>query len=171
MSFFPVFQHCNRFLVLCVFFFHLIRFGEGNGDVRTQYIVLKVRSISVVCDFLCILWCPPLPPATHCCVLHGVRGGTWRQSRTRDILPQLLAPTSWGAPSIPNGLCCAAQKVFTLFLQPDLAYLTLLIDNFLPLSVGSARLCMMSQGSVVSVRKGQKCGCPVLPTCSSPWYF
>lgn len=58
-----------------VFVFHLIRFGEGNADVWTQYIVLELRSVSVVCcehvTFSVRSGAPTPAPVTHCCVLRG----------------------------------------------------------------------------------------------------
>lgn len=89
-----------------------------------------------------------------------------------SLKPTLTRLTPRGTPSAPRRLCPAAAAASAPLLQPGLAHPALLSrDSVLPNLVGRARLYTVGQNSVVLVRKAQECGCPVLPTSSSPRGF
>lgn len=148
MSSFPVFQHCNRFLILFVFSFQQDLEGgrQTCGPSSSSWNPNLFIWFAVKCHFLHAHGAPP--PHLSSPAVFSTESGTSLEDNVKlgGCSIQLLAPGSWSMPFTPHGLCCAAQAVFTSLLQSDLAHPAFLSgDNCLPVLVGGTGLCVVSQ--------------------------
>ena len=162
MSSFPVFQHCNRFLIILVFSFQqdLEKGSQMCGPSSLSWSLDLFIWFDMKMSFpLCALVPPPIPSPAVFSVECGM------------LLEDSLDPRMFFTFLLPP------HGVHSLFLQ---GFVVLLPRRFplpfssqtsptppcsqitaFPFSWGNARLWLLSQDSVVFVRKAQEC-CPVL---------